>query len=70
MNHQPRLVTLQVAAEILALSPQTVRRMIARGDLRAFRVGTSAAAPIRVDLNQIESELLRPIPTANANGAV
>ena len=34
-----RLVSLHEAAEILAVSPKTVRRYIAAGDLEAVRLG-------------------------------
>jgi excisionase family DNA binding protein len=34
-----RLVSLPEAAEILAVSPKTVRRYIAAGDLEAVRLG-------------------------------
>lgn len=65
MNPATRqLVSLQDAAQFLGVTPLTVRRMIARGDLAAFRVGSSSKSPIRVDMAQIESELLRPIPSA------
>jgi excisionase family DNA binding protein len=55
---------MQVAADYLGVSDQTVRKMIGRGDLTAYKVGTGARPPIRVDLNQIDAELLRPIPSA------
>ena len=58
-----RLVSLQDAAEYLGVDVLTVRRRIASGDLNAFRVGSGPKAPIRVDLAQIDDELLRPIPT-------
>ena len=56
-----RLVSLKEAADVLGVTPITVRRMISRGDLRGFRVGSGPKAPIRVDL----SEALRPIPAVS-----
>ncbi len=38
-NTLPPLVTLANAAELLDCSPDTVRRMVARGEIRARRVG-------------------------------
>lgn len=58
-----RLVSLQDAAEYLGVDVLTVRRRIAAGDLQAFRIGSGTKPPIRVDLAQIDNELLRPIPT-------
>ena len=38
-SHLDRQLTLQDAADLLGASPSSVRRMIARGDLRAYRYG-------------------------------
>jgi len=54
-----RYVSLQHAAEYLGVSVKTVRRMIARGDLPAYRLGPRM---IRVDLGAVDAAL-RPIPT-------
>ena len=59
-----RLVSLQDAAAYLGISPLTVRRMISAGQLQGFRVGTGQRALVRVDMAQIDDELLRPIPAA------
>lgn len=53
-----RLVTLETAAEYLDVSQLTVRRRIASGQLRAYRLGARA---IRVDLADVDA-LLLPIP--------
>ena len=45
-GHPHALLTLAEAAKYLATSPQTIRRMIARGDLRAYRYGPRI---IRID---------------------
>lgn len=51
-------LTVAEAADYLSVSPVTVRRLIARGDLPAFKVGSSRAVRIpRVEL----IKLLRPI---------
>jgi excisionase family DNA binding protein len=55
----PRLGTIQRAAERNAISVDTVRRLIARGDLKAYRLGERI---IRVDLAEVDA-LFRPIPT-------
>jgi excisionase family DNA binding protein len=55
-----RLATVQESATYLRVSVKTVRRMIAGGELIAYRLGSRA---IRIDMEQLES-LLRPIPAA------
>lgn len=65
---EPRsLVSIQAAAEYLGCSPLTVRRMISRGEIAGFRIGTGQRAPIRVDLAQIENEVLHSIPAAGGD---
>ena len=39
------LYTVDQAAELLQLHPVTVRRMIARGDLRAIHIGKTVRVP-------------------------
>ncbi len=46
-----RLVSLTEAADILAVSPKTVRRYIAAGDLGAVRLGRCT---IRIKLDSLE----------------
>lgn len=58
--HPRRYISLDAAAEYLAVSPLTVRRRIAAGELKAYRLGRSRT--IRLDLADVES-MLRPIPT-------
>jgi hypothetical protein len=50
-------VPLSVAAESIGFNPKTLRRYIAAGRLKAYRVGAKA---IRVDLDDV-AELLKPI---------
>lgn len=54
-----RYVSLDEAAEYLSVSPLTVRRRIAAGDLTGYRLGRSRT--IRIDLDELEG-MLRPIP--------
>jgi excisionase family DNA binding protein len=57
-----KLVSLESAAEYLDVSIKTIRRRIASGELRAYRLGSSRV--IRVDLAELDA-LLHPIPTAS-----
>lgn len=61
-----RFITLDAAAEYLAVSPLTVRRRISSGELKAYRLGRSRT--IRLDLADVE-QLMRPIPTAGGAAA-
>lgn len=53
-----RVLTIHGAAEALAVSPQTIRRLIARGELKAYRVGGS----VRIRAEDVETAM-RLIPT-------
>lgn len=59
-----QLVSISAAAEHLGLSEKSLRRYIASGLITGYRVGQKRL--IRVDLNEVESRLLTPIPTAKA----
>lgn len=61
-----RFVSLDDAADYLSCSKLTVRRRIAAGELRAYRLGRSRT--IRLDLADLDA-LLRPIPTAGGGAA-
>lgn len=52
------LVSINEAADTLAVNHMTVRRMIQRGELPAYRVGKSRA--IRIKTSDIE-KMLRPV---------
>jgi excisionase family DNA binding protein len=54
----PRLTSLVAAAEYLDVNPRTIRRMIAAGRLRAYRVGTHL---LKVDMRQVEAAAV-PVP--------
>lgn len=54
-----QLLTLSEAAEQLACTPKTVRRLIATGRIPGYKLGTSA---IRVDAADLE-KLLTRVPT-------
>lgn len=66
-SKQPgRLGTFQEAAERIAVDPMTVRRMVSRGVLTAYRIpGTRS---VRVDLDELDA-ILRPIPTVTGPDA-
>jgi excisionase family DNA binding protein len=55
-----QLISLSDAADQLGVCTRTVRRHIAAGRLRGYRVGTQI---IRVDAGELE-QLLHPIPAA------
>jgi excisionase family DNA binding protein len=59
-----QLVSISAAAEYLGMSEKSLRRYIASGLITGYRVGQKRL--IRVDLNEVESRLLTPIPTAKA----
>ena len=60
-----RRITISDAARILGVSKDTVRRLISSGQLRAYRIGHGARAPIRLELAAVE-ECARPLPTLGA----
>ena len=54
-----RYASLADASNYVDCNERTLRRHIAAGDLRAYRLGRL----VRVDLNELD-QLMRPIPTA------
>lgn len=60
-----RLCTVAEAARYLRLTPTTIRRRVASGDLHAYRLGSRV---IRVDLNELESLLDVGAPTSASAG--
>lgn len=61
-----RLVPLVAASEYSQLSVKTLRRRIADCTIGAFRAGPKI---ILVDLDEIDSALIRPIPAARRGDA-
>ncbi|CAM3139458.1 helix-turn-helix domain-containing protein [Mycobacterium simiae] len=55
-----RYITIAETAAYLQVSPNTVRRLIADGELTGYRMGSSRRT-IRVDLNEIDDQLMRPL---------
>jgi len=56
-----RLASPTVAAEYAGVCAVTIRRRIRDGSLVGYRMGPRL---IRVDLNEVDTVLLRPIPVA------
>lgn len=55
----PRLGTIGQAAELMCCSDRTIRRMIAAGTVKGYRVGPRL---VRIDLDQLATSM-RPIHT-------
>ena len=55
-----RYITIAEVAEYLQISDRTVRRLFIDGELTGYRMGRSRRV-IRVDLNEIDEQLMRPI---------
>ena len=61
-----RLASVSAAAENYDVNPRTVRRWISDGLITGYRVGTTL---VKVDLDEIESNVVKPIPAANGRGS-
>lgn len=57
-SRRRELVSIQEVADHLGVAPVTVRRLIAAGKLRGYRVGHA----VRLDLNEVDADL-QQIPT-------
>ncbi|WP_240474267.1 helix-turn-helix domain-containing protein [Intrasporangium chromatireducens] len=57
---------MEAAADYLGVHPLTIRRRIAAGRLKAYRLGPRT---IRVDLADVEA-LLQPVATASGDADV
>jgi excisionase family DNA binding protein len=55
MNEE--LLTVAQAADVLKVSPLTVRRMVERGELRAIRLGGQANRQLRIDRAELAERL-------------
>lgn len=60
------LVSINRASELLAISPRTVRRLVARGDLPAVRIGRA----VRIPLASVHSYIDRALGNNAGCGAV
>jgi excisionase family DNA binding protein len=58
-------VTIKDAAQYLGITTRTLRRLIAAGDLPAYRLGDRL---IRLDQGDVDA-LLRRVPTAGGDAA-
>lgn len=54
-QNNKRRISIGEAAEQLGVSKDTVRRLISRGDLDAYRIGTGERAPVRLDAHDVEA---------------
>lgn len=54
------LVSLQIFCDQYGITERTGRQWIAKGKIRAYRLGDRM---IRIDLDEVERDLLKPIPT-------
>ena len=63
MSH--RLGSVRAGADQANVSTKTIRRLIARGELAAYRVGSTRS--IKIDLDELDG-LLRPVTPAEAEG--
>ena len=58
-----RLAPLPDAAKYIGVTDRTLRRWISDGLLTGYRLGRKT---VRVDLNEIDEALCKPIPAAKA----
>ncbi len=63
---QRRYATITNAAALYGLHPKTLRRYIGEGRITAFRIGPRN---LRVDLDEVDAKLVRPIPGGNGGRA-
>ena len=59
-----RLRSVNAAADRYDVNPRTVRRWIADGLITGYRVGGKL---VKVDLDEIDRTIVRPIPAAQAS---
>lgn len=55
-------VDIREASRIAGVSPDTIRRLIFKGELRADRIGKGPRAPIRIPVDALNA-VIHPIPT-------
>ncbi|WP_324291100.1 helix-turn-helix domain-containing protein [Mycobacterium sp. Aquia_213] len=57
-----RYISIPEAAEYLGISTAFVRRLIAEGEIKGYRIGSYARhRTIRVDLDEIDEKLMQPL---------
>ena len=56
-----RLATLPDAGKYTGVTERTMRRWVADGVIQGYRLGRKT---VRVDLNEVDDKLCKPIPTA------
>jgi excisionase family DNA binding protein len=61
------LLTVRQVAELLHVSPSTVRRRIEHGEIPAVRLGIGPQAPVRVDAAELEDWLFSLPPDGEAS---
>jgi excisionase family DNA binding protein len=66
-NARRRYVTLADAAAYVGCNERTIRRAIAAGEITGYRIG---ARLVRVDLDQLDAEMVGRVPTTDGSGAV
>jgi excisionase family DNA binding protein len=63
-----RALTINETAEVLGTHPETIRRMVREGSLRAVRLGTGSRSPYRISNEEIDRFLQEgPRPTDGAD---
>jgi excisionase family DNA binding protein len=58
-----RYESIEKTAARLDVNPRTIRRRIADGTITGYRMGGGKL--LRVDADEVDERLLRPIPTVN-----
>jgi excisionase family DNA binding protein len=52
---EPELLTVREAAELLKVSPDTIRRRVAAAELPAYRTGSGPRCPLRIKAGDLDS---------------
>lgn len=56
ISQTPKWVSITEGAKYFSINPRTLRRLISKGDLPAYRVG---ARIIRINLNELDQAITR-----------
>lgn len=54
-----RFLNVREVAETLGIAPETVRTMARRGEIPAFKMGSSSTSPYRFDAKDVELTIAR-----------